>query len=129
MPLVTDDEGYTTVGPRRRKKPSVGTSKSSKETIVPRPPFQKALFVTRFGPETTVEDVNSLLEPVLRGKTVSCTKLKTKFPSYSSFHVSVEQDLFETINNPDIWPEGCIFHQFFGKLDMTRTSLPNSTDD
>ncbi|KAG0445137.1 hypothetical protein HPB47_019289, partial [Ixodes persulcatus] len=35
MSFETDDEGYTTVGPRRRKKPSVGTSKSSKVTIVP----------------------------------------------------------------------------------------------
>ncbi|KAG0420209.1 hypothetical protein HPB47_003609, partial [Ixodes persulcatus] len=64
-PSAALDEGFTLVGPRRRNKPSVVKAKSSKVTVVPRPPAQKALFVSRLDPVTTAEDVASLVEPFL----------------------------------------------------------------
>jgi hypothetical protein len=45
-----------------------------------------------------------------------CTRLKTKFNSYSSFHISVNEEDFPVINNTGVWPRGCLIASFYGKL-------------
>jgi hypothetical protein len=47
-----------------------------------------ALFVSRFSPEITAEDVHESLKEQLSLKKLTCTRLKTKFNSYASFHIS-----------------------------------------
>lgn len=47
-------------------------------------------------------------------------KLRTKYDSYASFHLSGDDEVFAVMNSPDVWPDGSIFHQFFGKLDESR---------
>jgi hypothetical protein len=59
----------------------------------------KALFVSRFSPEVTAEDVHKSLKEQLSLKKLVCTRLKTKFISYASFHISVMEDEFSLIND------------------------------
>jgi hypothetical protein len=49
-------------------------------------------------------------------KNLFCTRLKTKFNSYSSYHVLVLEDEFPLINNTGVWPTGCLIAPFSGKL-------------
>lgn len=114
-------DGFTIVNRRRRTKPMVGTGKASKVGVISRP-RKAALFVSRLAPDTTASDVLLLVEPLLKGNPICCSKMKTKYETYSSFHVEVNQDSFELINRPEVWPDGCIFHPFFGRLDASRTS-------
>jgi hypothetical protein len=76
----------------------------------------KALFVSRFSPDvTSVETENSLKEQLLL-KSLVCTRLKTKFSTYASFHVSVAEEDFPLISNVGVWPDGCLIAPFYGRL-------------
>lgn len=125
---ITDDDGFTMVRPRRRTKPSTGTAKTKKVTAVPRSKRPSALFVSRLAPDTSVADVMALIAPFLEGKPVICSKMIAKFDSYSSFHLSGDESVFNAINNPEVWPEGSIFHQFFGRLDSSRVHPVSEVD-
>jgi hypothetical protein len=52
----------------------------------------------------------------LKEQTLVCTKLKTKFNSYSSSHISVTEDVFSLINNTGVWPSGCLIAPNYDKL-------------
>ncbi|CAN8015619.1 unnamed protein product [Ixodes persulcatus] len=114
-------DGFTIVNRRRSTKPTVGTGKASKVDVISRH-RKAALFVSRLAPDTTASDVLLLVEPLLKGNPICCSKIKIKYETYSSFHCEVHQDSFEVINRPEVWPDGCIFHPFFGRLDVSRTS-------
>lgn len=123
------DDGYTTVGPRRRTKPSAGTAKPSKVTAVPRKNRRLALFVSRLDPDTSVDDVLALIEPLVAGRQVLCSKMFTRFDTYSSFHISGDESVFDAINKSEVWPEGSIFHQFFGRLDKSRVHTDDGVEN
>lgn len=113
---TASEEGWNPV--RNRRKPEVrsGASKSTALTTVPRGPARKALFVTRLHPDTSTEDVVKFVSDVAMDDALVCTRLRSKFPSYSSFHVLVSANKFDLINDPLVWPEGCLFRQFRGTL-------------
>ena len=111
---TTDDDGYTLVQKKRRVKPATGTNSTSKLTAVPRPPRSRALFVSRLDPTTTVDDIAAILSSVV--KTCVCTQLPSRHMSYASFHIAVEWDDFDKVNDANVWPIGCLFRQFFGLL-------------
>lgn len=117
---AADDEGFIQVKRKRRSPASIGTAKSGKVLAVSRKPPTFALFVSRLNPDTSVSDIESLVAPFLDSNSVTVTKLTPKFPSYSSFHLAGDQSVFDALNKADVWPEGSIFHQFFGKLDSAR---------
>ncbi|KAH9373903.1 hypothetical protein HPB48_012028 [Haemaphysalis longicornis] len=119
-PTDITEDGFKVVKYRRRATASSGTSKLSKVKGVPRKPISNALFVFRLDPRTSIEDVKDLLKPVLGDKTVQCVKLRTKYDSYASFHLSGDDEVFAAMNSPGVWPEGSILHQFCGKLDESR---------
>ncbi|KAH9367611.1 hypothetical protein HPB48_009982 [Haemaphysalis longicornis] len=121
-PTDTTEDGFKVVKYRRRATASSGTSKLSKVKAVPRKPISKALFASRLDPRTLIEDVKDLLKPFLGDKTVQYVKLRTKYDSYASFHLSGDDEAFAAMNSPDVWPEGSIFHQFFGQLDESRVA-------
>ncbi|CAN8012169.1 unnamed protein product [Ixodes pacificus] len=123
---VPDEDGFIPVMRKRRSPTSTGTAKSEKVQAVPRQPPMKALFVSRLHPNTSVSDIEDLITPFLERKCVSVTKLKPKYHSYSSFHIACSQSDFEILNKSELWPEGSIFHQFFGKLDSSRTYVVES---
>lgn len=111
---TTDEDGYTLVQKKRRVRPATGTNSTSKLTAVPRPPRSRALFVSRLDPTTTVDDIAAILSNVV--KTCVCTPLPSRHVSYASFHIAVEWDDFDKVNDASVWPIGCLFRQFFGLL-------------
>jgi hypothetical protein len=52
----------------------------------------------------------------IESKKLVCTRLKTKFNSYSFFHISVTEDEFPLINSTGVWPSGCLIVPYYGKL-------------
>lgn len=110
------EDGWNEVRRRRKAEIRGGASKSTTLRTVPRGPARKALFVTRMNPDTTTEDIEQFVADVVKDDTLVCTRLNSKFSTYSSFHVAVSADTFDIINDPLVWPEGCLFRQFRGVL-------------
>jgi hypothetical protein len=61
-------------------------------------------------------------------KNLVCTKLKTKFNSYSSFHIPVMEEEFSLINNTGIWPTGCLIAQYYDKHTSDQIFTPSTPD-
>lgn len=129
-PTQVDTEGFITVHRKRkpnpgtpvvhatkqRRQPLIGVRNSASLPVISKKERSKALFVSRFSPEVTTSDIEASLKEQLRLKNLVCTRLKTKFSSYSSFHVSVNEDEFPLINNTGVWPNGCLIAPFYGRL-------------
>jgi hypothetical protein len=94
----------------------VGVRNSSCLPVIPKQPKLKSLFISRLGPDVSALDVENFLQDHLKLSSLTCTKLKTKFNSYSSFHVSVTEDDFLLVNDSGAWPTGCLIAPFCGRL-------------
>ena len=78
-------------------------------------------FVSRIAKETPVEEIEEYVKDVLRARNVniSCRKLKTKFDTYSSFHVKVtgEEEVIREVrcllDGEDGWPNGSFVRRYF----------------
>jgi hypothetical protein len=57
--------------------------------------------VSRFSPEVTSQDIKKSVEE-LKLSSLTFTRLKTKFNTYASFHVSVNEEDFTSINNTGV---------------------------
>jgi hypothetical protein len=68
--------------------------------------------------------VHKSLTEQLSLKNLVCTRLKTKFNSHSSFHISVTEDEFPLINNTGVWPSGCLIALYYGKLTPDQVFTP-----
>jgi hypothetical protein len=74
------------------------------------------------------------LKDQLQLASLTCTRLKTKYNSYASFHFSVAEDDFHLINNTGVWPNGCLIAPYYGRLnpdqiysvELRATSRPAS---
>jgi hypothetical protein len=106
-----------------RRQPLIGVRNSATLPVVKREKM-KALFVSRFSPEVAADDIRKSLEEQLSLKKLACTRLKTKFNSYASFHVSVTEDEFSLINDVSVWPSGVIIAPYYGKLEPNQVYTP-----
>ncbi|KAJ4440788.1 hypothetical protein ANN_10634 [Periplaneta americana] len=70
----------------------------------------------RFSPKVNGKSIEDSLKNQLSLSSLVVTKLKTKYETYSSFHISVEEKDFHLINNTGVWPVGCLIAPFYGKL-------------
>jgi hypothetical protein len=68
------------------------------------------------------------LKEQLSFKKLVCTKLKTKFNSCSSFHISVTEDEVALINNIGVWPSGCLIAPYYGKLTPDQILTPSAPE-
>jgi hypothetical protein len=68
--------------------------------------------------------VHKSLTEQLSLKKLVCTRLKTKFNSYSFFHISVMEGEFPLLNNPGVWPSGCLIAPYYGKLTPDQVFTP-----
>jgi hypothetical protein len=94
----------------------VGVRNSSCLPATTKKPKLKSLFISRLGPDVSASDVENYLQAHLNLSSLTCTKLKTKFNSYSSFCVSVTEDDFPLVNDSGAWPNGCLIAPFYGRL-------------
>lgn len=129
------EDGWTKVNHRQRKErntggprtvPKIGkmTQTSGSQSLVmvkPVPPRVRtsALFVSRFAPNVSSKDIESM---IVQGSNMQFThlkvvKIKTRYiDSYSSFRVEVHSLDFDKIYDVDIWPVGCLIKPYLGKL-------------
>jgi hypothetical protein len=98
------------------RQPLIGICNSPLLPIISKQARSKTLFVSRFCPGVSADDTEKSLEEQLSLKKLVCTRLKTKFNTYASFHVSVIEDDFPLLNNTAFWPTGCLIAPFYGKL-------------
>ncbi|KAI5711797.1 hypothetical protein M8J76_016705 [Diaphorina citri] len=76
-----------------------------------------ALFVTRFSPSVTSTMIKDIIQRNVKLSRLSVSKIQTRYQdSYSSFHVEVLASEFHLIDDENIWPDGCLIKQFYGKL-------------
>jgi hypothetical protein len=74
--------------------------------------------------EVTAEDVEKSLKEQLSFKRLVCTRLRTKYNSYASFHISVTENEFPLINSTGVWPSGCLIAPYYGKLTPDQVFTP-----
>lgn len=102
-----------------RPAPFIGERVStSNMAVVPQKKVRtKGLFATRFNPSVTIKEIEDYVRssvPLLT--TIKFTRLTTKFDSYASYHVEVNDKDFQFVNNPLIWPGGILVKEFRGPL-------------
>ncbi|GBM27108.1 hypothetical protein AVEN_189878-1 [Araneus ventricosus] len=115
----------------KRVNPKVvinGARKDSGLKIVGKMPKRKAIFLSRLGPETTVNDITNFLAP-LNLKFLQCHRLKTKYQTYASFRLDVYENDLKQLLDSKVWPEGCLIAEFYGKLrndQISQEVIPRS---
>jgi hypothetical protein len=123
-----DSDGFVTVSRKRktivapavkniksRRQPLIGVRNSTSLPSVSKKERSKASFVSRFSPEVIADDVEKSLKEQLSLKKLVCTRLKIKFSTYASLHVSVIEYEFPLINNNGVWPAECLIASLYGK--------------
>lgn len=128
------DEGWTAVHyPNKNKKkpaPKIGTKQASVagsgnasagtlSIVRPRDPRPRtsALFVTRFAPTVTSNDIKLHVEGAVKLSQIKVSKIKSKYQDhYASFHVQVLSSEFTKIDDVSIWPDGCLIKTYLGRL-------------
>jgi hypothetical protein len=108
--------------------PCIGGSSSHSLPVIRKTERSKALFVSHFSPKVTADDIFEPLKEQLSRKKLACTKLKTKFSSYSSVLISVTEDEFSLISNPAVWPSDCLIAPYHGKLMPDQIFVPGTPD-
>lgn len=94
---------------------AVGASDGTGCVAIDRPQPTRAIFVTKLLPSTTSELVATHLSSVGAVPTL-CKNLKTKYDSYASFYVAVDNACFERLRDPALWPRHYLFKPFRGEL-------------
>jgi hypothetical protein len=112
---------------KHHRQPLIGARNSPSLPVVAKNVKTRALFVSRFSPEVTADIHKSIVEQLGLNKLV-CTRLKTKFNTYASFHISVAQDEFPLINDSGVWPTGCLIAPYYGRLMPDQVFTPVTPD-
>lgn len=105
---------------KKPRQPIFGVKNSSSLSVIEKRPRMAALFVSRLQPGTTERDIINSINEQININSFKCTQLKTKFDSYTSFHIAVEEKDFPVINNIEIWPLGCLLMPFLGRLNKSQ---------
>ncbi|XP_033610480.1 uncharacterized protein LOC111872200 [Cryptotermes secundus] len=113
---------------RHRRQPLIGVHKSPSLPVIAKKERTKALFVSRFSPKVTADDVHKSLKEQLSLKKLVCTRLRTKFNTYASFHITVTEDEFSLINDVGVWPSGCLIAPYYGKLAPDQVFTPSTSE-
>ncbi|CAN7944991.1 unnamed protein product [Ixodes hexagonus] len=135
-PEVNLQHKPTSTHRKSRTAARTGASESCKLSVASPSKRRMALFVTKLAPETTYGDISSHLSSLCIEK-LECRRLKTRYNTYSSFHVSVDAEDFDKLSDPAVWPKSCLFKPFRGSLredllhasEEAPTSTPRDTDE
>lgn len=93
----------------------VGSKRSDIATVPTKRVSQ--FFVSRLSPTLSATELTKdLQKDVAELSTIKCCKLKTRHPSYASFHVVVPEEQGRLLSSGDVWPEGSLIKRFTGKL-------------
>ena len=109
---VKNDKSWETV--KKKKKTHLGKLSGSSLETVPRRLLPADVFVSRLNPDTSESDMTYFVKLQFPQVTnVTCTKLKTKFESYSSFRIMLNGINFKNSLNPESWPRGVLIKRLY----------------
>ena len=111
-PITVKQKTTITAAVIKKPVPIIGTRTTNK-LVINNKKFKK-VFVSRLGPHTTEEDMQSYLKDELEVDS-KCTKLKTRFDTYSSFKIEAQCCEGIDLLDPGMWPAGLLVKQFFEK--------------
>ena len=122
---VSESSETWEVKSKRKRTPKLG----KKEVIclkVIKPLSKPAdIFISRLDPETTEDQLTAFVESQFgNANSMVCKKLKTKFDSYSSFHVLFQRVIFSEALLLDNWPAGALVKRFYA----SATRIDNKKD-
>ena len=77
-------------------------------------PTRKMVFVSRFAPDTSAEDINHYIKSKIDGNFfLRCYKLRSAFSeSRSSFKIVVEESMFHRLISREFWPANAFVKEF-----------------
>lgn len=131
-PVDSDEGGFIQVRRRAPRStdpvPLRGTRLSSSLRTVVKTQ-KKAFFITRLDPGTQPGEIERFLKDEFSIEFVVCTRLRTKFDSYSSFHVLVNKNDFDKLNHDEVWPEGILATPYLGQLKNEKKYTFNNDND
>ena len=98
---------------KKKKKTQLGKCLGSSLKTVSRRLLPTDVFVSRLNPDTSEPDMTYFVKLQFPPTSnVTCTTLKTKFNSYSSFRIILNGMNFKDSLNPDRWPCGVLIKRF-----------------
>lgn len=110
----------------KSKEPAlIGSSDSTGLVVVNPPKRPKLVFVSKLSPSTTAEQLQAHLSSV-NVAPLFCHRLKTKYETYASFCVGVDDMYFQRLCDPSTWPSDCLFKPFRGRLHSDMILSPNT---
>ena len=71
------------------------------------------LFVSRLLPKTSAGNVQKHILAETGLTKFRVEQLKTRYDTYSSFHIRCEKQVLNSLLNPDIWPQGLLIKPFY----------------
>ena len=73
------------------------------------------IFVSRIDPNVTAAEMKNFVSEIVSDQ-CEVLKLQTKFSSYASFLIIVEERQRQKIFDPEAWEEGILLRPFYGKM-------------
>jgi hypothetical protein len=64
----------------------------------------------------------------LKLSSLTCNRPKAEFQTYVSFHASVTEQDFPSINNTGVWLNGCLIAPLYGRLNPGQIYSPEISD-
>ena len=127
--LHQDNKNWTIQTKQKKlvKKSNEGKLKGSQLLPVLKVTNPTEVFISRLQPCTTVLAIEKFAKNQFKNAvSISCTQLRTRFDSYSSFHLTIAGISFKEFVNPENWPEGVLVKRFYEKSTAVDDSPSNS---
>ena len=116
---TTESSDWVLVNHRKKSKPVItGTKRGTGLRAVSQIKLTR-VFVSRLLPDISVEVIREYVSGLVSDD-FEIVKLKTRYPSYSSFVITCDLKHRDTLLNPEEWEEGVLLRPFLGKLNPTN---------
>jgi hypothetical protein len=117
----TESASYTNkISTIPKQRPTLGETNPPTQTVPRRIPSVK-IFVGGLHPDTKREDIIQLINKEL-SISVGCFQLRTRYPTYSSFCITTEEEYEDFLLCSNMWPPRAKIMHFRGR----RQTKPNS---
>ena len=116
---VNNDKSWETI----KKKTHLAKLSGFSLKTVSRRLLPADVFISRLNPDTSESDMTYFVKLLFPQATnVTCTELKTKFDSYSSFRIVLNGINFKDSSNPESWPSGVLIQRFYSPALSKKSS-------
>lgn len=103
---------------QRKRMPKLGKKEETSLRVVKHFSKPAEIFISRLDPETTDDQMHEYVKAQFGTATsIACIKLKTKFESYSSFHISLSSVAFADALMLTNWPAGALVKRYYAPGD------------